>query len=315
MNPLQPFATIKADLRSSDMAIDLIIDKRIHDLGGGFEVGRVLPFRARRMVGPYVFFDHMGPMTLAPGIPKNLDVRPHPHIGLSTVTYLYSGAMTHRDSLGSNIEIRPGEVNWMTAGKGITHSERFERARLEGANMHGIQAWVALPNEAEEVDPSFAHHAGDDLPTWSDAGVQGRLIAGEIDGLRAGVEVHSPQFYQHLEMVSNARHTVSAQYSERAVYVASGSIQIADQSLAAGQMAVLKPGQAVDLRARENATVMVLGGEPVGERFLLWNFVSSSKARLAEAAEDWRQQRMKLPVGDDMEFIPLPDSAAPPLKT
>jgi redox-sensitive bicupin YhaK (pirin superfamily) len=145
--------------------------------------------------------------------------------------------------------------------------------------------------------------------------VQGRLIAGEIDGLRAGVEVHSPQFYQHLEMVSNARHTVSAQYSERAVYVASGSIQIADQSLAAGQMAVLKPGQAVDLRARENATVMVLGGEPVGERFLLWNFVSSSKARLAEAAENWRQQRMKLPVGDNREFIPLPDSAAPPLKT
>lgn len=297
------------------MSIDLIIDKRIHDLGGGFEVGRLLPFRARRMVGPFVFFDHMGPVDLAPGIPGNLDVRPHPHIGLSTVTYLYDGAMTHRDSLGSNLEIRPGEVNWMVAGKGITHSERFERARREGARLHGIQAWVALPNEAEEIEPAFSHHADVDLPNWSEAGVQGRLIAGDMDGLRAAVHVHSPMFYQHLQFSAGARHTVAAQYPERAVYVATGSIDVGGQPLSAGQMAVLKPGQDIDLRANEAATVMVLGGDPVGERYLLWNFVSSSKAKLAEAAEDWRQQRMKLPVGDDLEFIPLPDSAAPPLKT
>lgn len=297
------------------MSIDLIIDKRIHDLGGGFEVGRVLPFRARRMVGPFTFFDQMGPMDLAPGIPRTLDVRPHPHIGLSTVTYLYDGAMTHRDSLGSHIEIRPGEVNWMVAGKGITHSERFERARSEGARMHGIQAWVASPHEAEETDPAFFHHEGADLPQWTDAGVQGRLIAGEADGLKAAVHVHSPMFYQHLTLVSGARHTVSAEYSERAVYATQGAIEVDGQTLQPGQMAVLKPGKAVDLRATEPAIVMVLGGEPVGERFLLWNFVSSSKARLQEAAEDWRQQRMKLPVGDDQEYTPLPESAAPPLKT
>ncbi len=297
------------------MSVDLIIDKRIHDLGGGFQVGRVLPYRARRMVGPFVFFDHMGPMDLAPGISQSLDVRPHPHIGLSTVTYLYDGAMTHRDSLGFKMEIRPSEVNWMTAGKGITHSERFERARLEGAHMHGIQAWVALPNEAEEVDPSFTHHVGKDLPTWSDMGVKGRLIAGEMDGLKAGVPTHSPMFYQHLEMTPGAKHTISTAYPERSVYVAKGLLDINGLELEAGQMAVLKAGTAVDIRAVSESTVMVLGGEPVGERFLLWNFVSSSKDRLAEAAEDWRQQRMKLPVGDDLEFIPLPESANPPLKT
>lgn len=181
--------------------------------------------------------------------------------------------------------------------------------------MHGIQAWVALPDEAEETDPSFSHHAGEELPQWQDAGVRGRLIAGEADGLRAGVHVHSPMFYQHLELERGARYTVSADYSERAVYATQGAIEVGGQVLQPGQMAVLKAGQAVDLRAIDPATVMVLGGEPVGERFLLWNFVSSSKARLQEAAEDWRQQRMKLPVGDDMEYTPLPESAAPPLKT
>jgi len=290
--------------------IERIIDRRAHDLGGGFTVGRVLPFHARRMVGPYVFFDHMGPVDFAPGIPRELDVRPHPHIGLSTVTYLYDGAITHRDSLGSHQEIRPGEVNWMTAGSGITHSERFEYARAHGARMHGIQAWVALPVEEEEADPDFHHHEGGDLPVWSEGGIRGRLIAGSVGGMTAAVKVHSPQFYMHWDMDAGATGMLTAEYPERAVYIASGSADIAGQVLRTGQMAVLEPGGDVPIRAEQPAILMALGGEPIGERFLFWNFVSSSKDRLAQAAEDWRQQRMKLPDGDDQEFIPLPDKSA-----
>lgn len=290
------------------MTIERIIDKRAHDLGGGFVVGRVLPFHARRMVGPFIFFDHLGPLDLAPGIPLDLDVRPHPHIGLSTVTYLYSGQITHRDSLGFHQEIRPGEVNWMVAGSGITHSERLEYARARGANMHGIQAWVALPEADEETDPAFFHHEGADLPQWQDGGVRGRLIAGAADGLKASVRTHSPLFYQHLAMNAGARHAVTDVYAERAVYCASGEIEVGGTTLHAGQMAVLTGRAAADILARQAANVMVLGGEPIGQRFLLWNFVSSSKERLEQAAEDWRQQRMKLPVGDDREFIPLPDT-------
>ena len=286
--------------------IERIIEKRAHDLGGGFEVGRVLPFHARRMVGPFVFFDHMGPVDLAPGIPRELDVRPHPHIGLSTVTYLYDGALTHRDSLGYHQEIRPGEVNWMVAGSGITHSERFEQARAHGARMHGIQAWVALPTEYEETDPAFHHHAGADLPTWDEAGLRGTLIAGSAEGMTAAVKVHSPLFYMHWDMAPGAVRTIPAYYPERAVYVAQGTAQVAGRPLRAGQMAVLQAGHDVAVRAEEASIVMVLGGEPVGERFLMWNFVSSSKARLEQAAEDWRQQRMALPPGDDREFTPLP---------
>lgn len=287
--------------------IELVIDKRIRDLGGGFEVGRVLPFARRRMVGPFIFFDQMGPLDLAPGIPERLDVRPHPHIGLSTVTYLYSGALTHRDSLGFHQEIRPGEVNWMVAGSGITHSERLEYARTHGAHMHGIQAWVALPVEHEETPPAFYHHEGADLPEWQDKGLRGRLIAGTADGLAAQVQTHSPLFYQHLDMDTGGRHAVTMEYPERAVYVAAGQAEVAGQLLHAGQMAVLSQGSAADIRALEPSIIMVLGGEPVGERFMFWNFVSSSRERLEQAKEDWRQQRMKLPIGDDMEFIPLPD--------
>jgi len=289
------------------MTIECIIDRRTHDLGGGFEVGRVLPFHARRMVGPFIFFDHMGPIELAPGIPRGLDVRPHPHIGLSTVTYLYSGQMTHRDSLGFHQEIRPGEVNWMVAGSGITHSERLEYARANGALMHGIQSWVALPDTDEETAPAFHHHEGADLPTWNEDGVRGRLIAGEADGMTAGVRVHSPLFYQHIEMDAGARHAVSDRYAERAVYCSSGEVEIGGTALRVGQMAVLTGGGATDIVARQPSTVMVLGGEPIGQRYLLWNFVSSSKERLEQAAEDWRQQRMKLPDEDDLEFIPMPE--------
>lgn len=287
--------------------IERIIAKRAHDLGGGFEVGRVLPFHARRMVGPYIFFDHMGPVDLAPGIPRSLDVRPHPHIGLATVTYLYDGALTHRDSLGVHQEIRPGEVNWMVAGRGITHSERFEHARAHGARMHGIQAWVALPIEDEETDPAFYHHAGDNLPVWEENGVKGRLIAGEAGGMRSAVKTHSPQFYMHWEMAAGAKAMLAAEYSERAIYVASGAAEIAGEKLTAGQMAVLKSGGEARVIADEQSTIMALGGEPIGERFLLWNFVSSSKERLGEAREDWKAGRMKLPDGDDQEFTPFPE--------
>ena len=285
--------------------IDLIIDKRTRDLGGGFEVGRVLPFAKRRMVGPFIFFDQMGPVDFALGIPRELDVRPHPHIGLSTVTYLYSGAMTHRDSLGFQQEIKPGAVNWMTAGKGITHSERLEHARMHGALMHGIQAWVALPNEDEEIDPGFWHHPAESLPTWTEPGLRGRMIAGAADGMDAGVNVRSPLFYMHWDMDAGASRFVPGEHAERAVYLTEGAIEVAGQALKPGQMAVLGKSDA-RVTAQAPSTVMVLGGEPIGERFIFWNFVSSSKARLEAAKEDWKQGRMKLPDGDDQEFTPLP---------
>jgi len=293
------------------MDAHLWIEQRPHDLGGGFKVGRLLPFRKRRMVGPFIFFDHMGPMQLAPGIPRALDVRPHPHIGLSTVTYLYSGAITHRDSLGCHQEIRPGEVNWMTAGRGITHSERLEYARTHGANMHGAQAWVALPEAHEEDEPSFHHLQGAaQLPEFEEHGVTGRLIAGRLDGQAAAVPVYSPLFYQHWDMRAESARSLGTQYPERAVYVAWGEIELDGQVVSAGRMLVLAPGRAVDIRARQPSIVMVLGGEPIGERHISWNFVSSSRERLEQARADWRMQRMPLPVGDDQEFIPLPSGAA-----
>lgn len=290
--------------------IERMIEKRPHDLGGGFQVGRVLPSSARRMVGPFIFFDHMGPADLPAGLARDVDVRPHPHIGLSTVTYLYDGALTHRDSLGFKQEIRPGEVNWMVAGRGITHSERFEHARAHGAHMHGIQAWVALPSADEETDPAFHHHDEADLPTWQEPGLRGRLIAGTVEGMRAGVRTHSPLFYMHWDMDAGAARTLGTEYPERALYVANGSIEIGSHRVQAGQMAVLEPHQDVRVVADRAATVMALGGEPLGERFLFWNFVSSSKERLEQAKVDWREQRMKLPTGDDQEFTPLPEAKA-----
>ncbi|KAK0361097.1 hypothetical protein LTR94_024677, partial [Friedmanniomyces endolithicus] len=258
----------------------------------------------RRMVGPFIFFDHIGPLDLAPGVDRSVDVRPHPHIGLSTVTYLFSGEIMHRDSLGYELPVRPHEVNWMTAGSGITHSERFEHARAHGDHLHGIQAWVALPNGDEETAPGFSHHSGQDLPQWDEAGLKGMLIAGDAYGLTAGAKTHSPLFYAHLDLEPGARAEVPAGFSERALYVASGAIEVGGETYEAGKMLVLSKA-ASQLKAQTRSTVMVLGGEPVGERFLFWNFVSSSKERLAEAAADWRAGRMKLPDADDQEFIPL----------
>jgi redox-sensitive bicupin YhaK (pirin superfamily) len=290
--------------------IDLVIDQRRKDLGG-FEVGRVLPFAKRRMVGPFVFFDHMGPVDFAAGFPKTVDVRPHPHIGLSTVTYLFDGEITHRDSTGVTQAIHPGEVNWMTAGSGITHSERFETLRETGGTMHGIQAWCALPLELEETAPSFANHGPDDLPTYEGGGMWARLIAGKAFGAEAKVKTHSPMFYAHWRLDAGATAALPAEYPERAAYVAQGSVTIDGRDLHAGQLAVFAPGQTVPVTAVTDAIVMLLGGEPVGPRFIEWNFVSSSKDRLEQAKADWRAGRMKLPDADHDEFIPLPPDPPP----
>lgn len=285
--------------------IEMVIDQRRRSIGG-FEVGRVLPFAKRRMVGPFIFFDHMGPMDLAAGLSRSVDVRPHPHIGLATVTYLYAGEIMHRDSVATEQAIRPGEVNWMIAGRGITHSERFEKARAEGDQVHGIQAWVALPEGDEETEPGFAHHGGTDLPVWSDGGVNGRLIAGSAYGMTARVRTHSPLFYAHLDMADGARANLPDGHAERALYVASGGVECEGQSFGAGTMVVAAPG-ALSFTASGPATVMVLGGDPLGERFLYWNFVSSSKERIEQAKADWQAGRMKLPDLDSAEFIPLPE--------
>ncbi len=291
--------------------IEMLIQQRRRDLGG-FEVGRVLPFAKRRMVGPFIFFDHMGPVRFEPGIPRSVDVRPHPHIGISTITYLFEGEITHRDSVGSLQPIRPGEVNWMTAGRGITHSERFERARREGGAMNGIQAWVALPQEDEDTEPAFAHYGSAQLPSMQERGARGRLIAGAAYGLKSPVKTHSPMFYAHWELDAAAVLDVPAGYSERALYVVAGSVDVDGTEVGAGHLAVIRKGDVARITGSAPSTLMVIGGEPVGERFIEWNFVSSSKERIAQAKADWRAGRMKLPDGDAEEFVPFPGDGVPP---
>jgi redox-sensitive bicupin YhaK (pirin superfamily) len=285
--------------------IERLIPQRRRTIGA-LEVGRVLPLGGRHMVGPFVFFDRMGPQALAAGLPRSTDVRPHPHIGLSTITYLFAGEIMHRDSVGSAQPIRPGEVNWMTAGRGITHSERFERARAEGGLLDGIQAWVALPDGREEIDPGFWHHDATELPTHAEGGVVTRLVAGRLGGLVAPVRTESPLFYLHAQLRAGTRTGLSAEYEGRAVYVVSGVVEVEGQPVPEGTMAVLAPGREAVIAAATDAVVMALGGEPVGPRYIDWNFVSSSKERLAQARADWAAGRMKLPDLDDGEWIPLP---------
>jgi redox-sensitive bicupin YhaK (pirin superfamily) len=287
--------------------IELVLDRREHDLGA-FTVGRVLPAAKRRMVGPFIFFDHIGPVDLPRGIPETYDVRPHPHIGLSTVTYLFRGEMMHRDSVGSEQAIRPGEVNWMIAGRGITHSERFEKARAEGDSIHAIQSWVALPNEDEETAPGFANYRGDgDLPTLDAAGgARARIIAGEAYGGVSRVKTHSPIFYVHWELPQGAQAELPGTYSERAAYVVTGEIDFAGVRYRPGQLVIFTPSAAGAITAVTPATLMLLGGDPVGPRYIEWNFVSSSRDRIDQAKADWRAGRMKLPDLDAAEFIPLP---------
>ena len=294
------------------MPIDRVIESRRKSLGG-FEVGRVLPNVERRMVGPFVFFDHLGPADFAAGLERSADVRPHPHIGLSTFTYLFDGEIMHRDSVGSVQPIRAGEVNWMTAGRGITHSERFEKARREGDRLHGIQIWIALPEADEEMAPAFSHHAGDaDLPVFEQPGARGRLVLGRAFGREARVPTRSAALCLHWLLDGGASIELPADQPERAVYVAAGRVEVDGRPVQAGEMALLTPGGTTGLRAPEPASVMLIGGEPIGRRYLEWNFVSSSRERIEQAKADWRAGRMKLPDADHDEWIPLPDEGPPP---
>ena len=290
--------------------IEMVIESHRKDLGG-FEVGRVLPFAKKRMVGPFVFLDHMGPATFAAG--QGIDVRPHPHIGLSTVTYLFDGQIFHQDNLGYEQAIRPGEVNWMTAGRGIVHSERTELPlRQSGQSMHGMQAWVALPVENEEDDPAFFHHGSEDLPTYEYGGLWARLIAGSAYGAEARVKTHSPMFYVHWELQPGVTGGLPGEHQERAAFVARGTIEVDGREISAGEMAVFTPGSDPKITAKTAATVMLLGGEPLGHRFIWWNLVSHSMDRIEQAKADWKAGRMPLPPHDDQEFIPLPDTPPPP---
>jgi redox-sensitive bicupin YhaK (pirin superfamily) len=291
--------------------IELVIEQKRKDLGG-FEVGRVLPVAHRRMVGPFIFFDHMGPADFPPNIPIAADVRPHPHIGLSTLSYLFEGEITHRDSVGSDLSIRPGAVNWMTSGRGITHSERFDGLRARGGRFNGIQSWIALPTEMEEIAPCFTSYREEELPVLDDAGLWLRLITGEAYGLKSPVAITSPTLYAHVILEASARASLPSNYTERAVYVVDGCIEVEGQTFKEGQMVVFRAGQPAEVTGVERAVVMLLGGEPLGHRFMEWNFVSSSRARIEQAKADWRAGRMKLPDHDNAEFIPLPAEPSTP---
>jgi redox-sensitive bicupin YhaK (pirin superfamily) len=292
--------------------MQLLIQAKRKSLGG-FEVGRVLPFIERRAIGPFVFFDHMGPTSFPPQIPHDADVRPHPHIGLSTITYLLNGEVTHRDSLDVEQVIRPGEVNWMTAGRGISHSERFDGMRSAGGMMDGAQAWVALPEPDEETEPEFHHHDRDVLPAWSEAGLDARLIVGDAFGETSPVRTFSPLFYIHARLEPGARAVLPSGHSERAAYVARGSVEHEGRQYRHGDMLVFaKAEESPSVQALERSHVLLLGGEPLGPRHLWWNFVSSRKERIDQAKADWRAGRFTLPGRDNGEFIPLPPEPPPP---
>jgi len=288
-------------------AVETVVVPRSSDLGDGFHVRRALPSAARRMVGPFVFLDEFGPTLFEAG--RGLDVRPHPHIGLATVTYLFEGELLHRDSLGSVQAIRPGELNWMTAGRGIVHSERSAAStRAHASRLAGVQAWVALPLADEDVAPSFVHHAHNALPVVDDAGARLRVIAGRIGGVESPAATSSALFYIDAVLAAGARVEVPREYVERAAYVVEGSVGVEGEagSYEAGRMVVLRPAAAVTLRASVASRVLLLGGEPLdGERLVWWNFVASSRARIEAAKEAWRLRRFDAVPGET-EFIPLP---------
>lgn len=276
--------------------LDLVIEARKASIGPGMDVKRILPFRLRRMVGPFIFMDHAGPVKVQPQALKPMDVLPHPHIGLSTVSYLFGGQVMHRDSLGVEQIIRPGEVNWMTAGSGIAHSERFEDpAALAGGQLEMIQTWVALPEKDEEAAPAFDNYKPEQLPVYTDTGVWMRLIAGDAYGLRNEVKTHSPLFYLHAVLQQGARFGLPQGHTERAIYVAKGAVEVAGRAYTAGQLLVFNNGADPVIVAKEPSTLMLLGGEPLGERYIWWNFVSSRKDRIEQAKEDWKQGRILLP--------------------
>ena len=295
-------------------SVSLVISPRRRDLGG-FEVSRVLPYVERRSVGPFVFFDHMGPANFAPG--KGIDVRPHPHIGLATVTYLFDGEILHKDSLGSVQAIRPGDVNWMVAGKGIVHSERTgPEIRDAGHTLHGIQSWIGLPTSTEETAPKFVHHPSATLPEIRDTGLYLKIIAGTGFGEKSPVNVHSETLYVHAELNAGASLTLSSEHLERAVYVVRGGVTIDGSPLSAMQMAILREGKDVEVKCTEGARLMLLGGDPLdgGPRLMWWNYVASTQELMDQAKADWVkapkqnwQGRFQLPP-DEEEFIPLPEN-------
>ncbi|WP_294621715.1 pirin family protein [uncultured Roseovarius sp.] len=291
--------------------IETLIVPRARDIGG-FEVRRALPAPRRQMVGPFIFFDQMGPAEFLTG--QGIDVRPHPHIGLGTVTYLYDGEFQHRDSLGTDQMIYPGAVNWMVAGRGVTHSERTSEATRKGqSKLFGIQTWVALPEQAEEREASFEHHAQEALPVLEGEGKQLRLIMGRGWGAEAPVSTFSEMFYADVTMEAGAKLPLPDDHEDRGVYVTQGSVSVAGEVFEAGRMMVFRPGDAITLTAgAQGARLMALGGETLnGPRYIWWNFVASSRekieaAKVAWAEGDWAHGRFQLPPGDDDEFIPLP---------
>jgi len=293
-------------------AIETLIVPRARDLGG-FEVRRALPSPKRQMVGPFIFFDQMGPAEFVTD--HGIDVRPHPHIGLATVTYLYQGSILHRDSLGTKKEIHPGDVNWMIAGQGITHSERTSpevRAQPQ-SRLFGIQTWVALPDQAEETAPGFEHRGKSELPYIEGEGKQIRLILGTAYGETAPVKTFSEMFYADAVLDQGARLPLPDDHEDRGLYVLEGEIGIGDQTFEAGQMMVFRPGDRITVNALRPSRIMLLGGETLGgPRYIWWNFVASSQEKIEAAKEAWRQGdwahgRFQLPPDDDAEFIPLPD--------
>ena len=287
--------------------LELVLHARPRDLGS-LIVRRVLPAPVRKLVGPFVFFDHMGPVVMAAG--SGVDVRPHPHIGLATVTYLFEGEIVHRDSLGYEQPIRPGDVNWMVAGRGIVHSERTAPERRQQPHpLHGIQAWVALPEAQQECEPSFVHHPASTLPRLSQPGIELHLIAGEAYGLRSPVAVASPTFYAALQLSAAAELALPDQHAERGLYVVSGAVECAGRRLEEGDLAVARPGSSLRITAAEGgARLMLLGGAKLeGERHIFWNFVSTSEARIEQAKQAWREQRFARVPSDAVEFTPLPE--------
>lgn len=292
-------------------AIETLIVPRARDLGS-FEVRRALPAPKRQMVGPFIFFDQAGPAEFLTG--QGIDVRPHPHIGLGTVTYLYRGAFHHRDSTGADQIVEPGAVNWMIAGRGVTHSERTPAAHRTGpSSLFGIQTWIALPEAHEEDAPSFEHHGADTLPEMRDGGVTARLILGEAYGAKAPARMHSETFYLDVTLQAGARFPLPDMHEDRGLYITEGSVEIAGDSFEAGRMMVFRPGDRITVRAGERgARLMALGGATMnGPRHIWWNFVASSRDRIEAAKEDWRaarwgQDRFDLPPQDRDEHIPLP---------
>ena len=287
--------------------LDIVIESRTASLAPGMEVRRILPFRMRRMVGPFIFMDHAGPVNIQPQTASRMDVLPHPHIGLSTVSYLFDGQVTHRDSLGVQQVIRPGEVNWMTAGKGISHSERFEDPSALIGGLEMIQTWVALPEKDEEADPAFDNYKPEQLPIYTDTGVWMRLVAGNAYGLKNSVKTHSPLFYMHAVINKGAIFGLPHEHSERAVYVVKGNVEVDNRTYTTGQMLVFNRSADPKILSKDGATLLLLGGEPLGERYIWWNFVSSRKERIEQAKADWQQGRIVLPPNDNNEFVPLPE--------